>query len=681
MAKKAGKKTQINRSNKTRRNVRNRKNTKKQKRRTNKQNRKKRATRKRHGVKRGGSAAAEEPASAAAEEPASAAAEEPVDYMIPSRRLVLPVACIEGPIGEEELLLDRAADYISKNEPGMAALCFLQFTDIVKPNPIYRDVAKLLDVGTSALTVFNQRKVVNAKGNIPASKPKQTFLKELQNSDRRWTQIDEGKQLWQVDIDKYLQQFYDVHKVLHEAARSYSELENLEAINTRLNNFLFPSSIDGSTKIAKDILKIIYHLLLQQELAQTEKNQHFKFALFNRIHNRILAIFDDISRIVNTIAEHDPTIVMTVIDYLLNQEFIVKVLAKDENIFIEGIEKPPTFSLSRLWGGLPHIEPSVVQNIIPLNRLVLRERALVKLPSFTELMKTKLWFIIEMIPEQRTTILEWIKDYHDSNQLSSNFHPLLSTISHFFINVIPDIKNPVTLMGTINLFVGIFEILHRDFKNIIKNPIATGRVIYNIPRELNNELQSLNDLLSRQFNQQSELLKEKFEKYIQKIINQMLYVHYIINGNCSKMFIGNQSTIVSAGGIERIDQISAKFQEDGTMEWVDETLAELKLNQAKIGQAGDKRLFSMLGKTQDETRERMNHYKFLGNSRYKTNPQDVAWGLGNPNNRGLFDKKEAKLQKNARKRAEKEANKQKAAENIARLLKEGVPQTNQSSEF
>lgn len=54
MAKKAGKKTQSNRSNKTRRNVRNRKNTKKQKRRTNKQNRKKRATRKRHGVKRGG---------------------------------------------------------------------------------------------------------------------------------------------------------------------------------------------------------------------------------------------------------------------------------------------------------------------------------------------------------------------------------------------------------------------------------------------------------------------------------------------------------------------------------------------------------------------------------------------------------------------------------------------------
>jgi len=663
MVKKAGKKTQSNRSNKTRRNVRNRKNTKKQKRRTNKQNRKKRATRKRHGVKRGGSAAAEEPAPA----------EEPVDYMIPSRRLVLPVACIEGPIGEEELLLDRAADYISKNEPGMAALCFLQFTDIVKPNPIYQDVAKLLDVGTSALTVFNQSKVVNAKGIIHASKPKQPFLKDLQTSYRTWTQIDEGKQLWQVDIDKYLQQFYDVHRVLHEVHISHSRFSSWNLFEMSLNRMF--KKTEPNDKIAGDILKIIYHLLLQPELAETDKNQPFKIALFNSIHQRILAIFDDIARIVNTIAEHDPTIVMTVIDYLLNQEFIVTVLGKDENIFIEGIEKPPTFSLSRLWGGLPHNEPSVVQNIIPLNSLVssqLRKRALVTLPSFTELMKTKLWFISEMIPEQKTTILTWINSY-------KGIHPLLSTVSHFFINVIPNINDPDTLMGTIHLFVRIFEILQDDFKNKIiqslQNPISTGRAIYNIPSDIKLKMKELFESISEQNDELLHEIKYKFEKYIQKIINKMLYVHYIINGNCSKMFIENQNTIVSAGGIERIDQISAKFQEDGTMEWVDETLAELKLKQAKIGQAGDKRLFSMLGKTQDETRERMNHYKFLGNP-------PPGYGIdGNENYGNDFIQKELKLQKRAQEKAEKEAKKQKAASNIDRLLKEGVHTRTQPSEI
>ena len=224
------------------------------------------------------------------------------------------------------------------------------------------------------------------------------------------------------------------------------------------------------------------------------KDHPFTVALFNHIHGRILKIFDDIARIVNTIAEHNPTIVMTVIDYLLDPEFIPKVLANDEISILEGIEKPPNFSLSNLWGGGPHRGPTVSQMIIPLKSLVLEKRALIQIPSFSELMKKKLWFISEMIPKQQTTILRWFKLKTEN----PNFHPLLSTISHFFINVIPDINDTKILMGTINLFVGIFSILESEFKKLITTPMRTGRVIYTIPSDIKLKMKELFESISEQ---------------------------------------------------------------------------------------------------------------------------------------------------------------------------------------
>ena len=597
MAKKAGKKTQSNRSNKTRRNVRNRKNTKKQKRRTNKQNRKKRATRKRHGVKRGG------------------AAEEPVGYMIPSGRLVLPAACLKGPITDKDTLSNEVAKFISNGESGMAALCFLHFTDIVEANSIYRPMATALNMAhnASSATAFRQMDVVNRNGILPEkTKPEQTFLEDLQNSNRRWTQIDEGKQLWQVEIDEYLQQFYDVHRVLYEASQSYSDLKKLTDIQTRLTQFVFSSSVKGSTKIAKDILNIICHLMIQEELESAVKDHPFTVALFNHIHGRILKIFDDIARIVNTIAEHNPTIVMTVIDYLLDPKFIPKVLANDEISIIEGIEKPPTFSLSRLWGGGPHRGPTVSQMIIPLKSLVLSKRALIQIPSFSELMKNKLWFISEMIPDQQTTILGWL-DIKTENQ---NFHPLLSTISHFFINVIPNITDHATLMGTINLFVGIFRILESEFKKLIKTPMTTVRIIYTMPQNIKDIMKEVFERISKQNDEFLDTIEYKFEKYIQKIINKMLYVHYIINDNCSEMLRGNKNTIELVGDIK---QITDKFNEEISRE-VQNTLAGLKKKARDRNKRGRERVSNMARGNAAKERAMAKVSKYYGKSRLGRSP-------------------------------------------------------------
>lgn len=579
MAKKAGKKTQSNRSNKTRRNVRNRKNTKKQKRRTNKQNRKKRATRKRHGVKRGG------------------AAEEP------SRRLVLPAACIKGPFDNESHLLDTAADYISKNEPGMAALCFLQFTDTV--NPIYREVATLLHAATSA-EVFKQSGVVTADGNIPPESANEFFLTQMTKSHRLLTQIDKGKQLWQEDIDKYLQQFYDVRNILYEVHIPLSEFKSWSLLNRKLLNMFTTPTADN--KIANDILKIISNLFTHPEIADTVKDDEFKCALFNYIHGRIITIFDDISRIVNTIAEDNPTIVMTVIDYLLSEDFIVRVLAKDDTVFIGGKEKR-SFTVSFLpWIGVPSIDEPYVQRIIPFSSLVQRREALVRLDSFQNLMKTRLWFARDMIKEQRNTIIEWIK-YHD-------FNPLLSTISHFFINVIPNITDPVIILGIINIFVQIFEILKNDFKKIITNPVEAGEIIYAVPTGIKTELKKLNELLLTYFSEHFDEIKMRFEQYIQKIIDKMLYVHYIINDNCSEMLRGNKNTIELVGDIKKITD---KFNEEISRE-VQNTLAGLKKKARDRNKRGRERVSNMARENAAKQRAMAKVSKYYGKSRLGRSP-------------------------------------------------------------
>lgn len=480
----------------------------------------------------------------------------------------------------------------------MAALCFLQFTDTV--NPIYREVATLLHAATSA-EVFKQSGVVTADGNIPPEPANEFFLTQMTKSHRLLTQIDKGKQLWQEDIDKYLQQFYDVRNILYEIHIPLSNIKSWSLLNRKLLNMFTTPTADN--KIANDILKIISNLFTHPDLIDTVDDDDFKLALFNYIHGRIITIFDDISRIVNTIAEDNPTIVMTVIDYLLSEDFIVRVLAKDKTVFIGGRQKR-SFMVSFLpWIGVPSIDEPYVQRKIPFSSLVQRREALVRLDSFQNLMKTRLWFARDMIPEQRNTIIEWIK--------SHDFNPLLSTISHFFINVIPNITDPVIILGIINIFVQIFEILKNDFKKIITNPVEAGQIIYAVPTGIKTELKKLNELLLTYFSEHFDEIKMRFEQYIQKIINKMLYVHYIINDNCSEMLRGNKNTIELVG-IKHINDVLDKFNEEISKE-VQITLAELKLKQAKIGQAGDKRLFSMLGKTQDETSERMNHYKFLGN--------------------------------------------------------------------
>lgn len=668
MAKKAGKKTQSNRSNKTRRNVRNRKNTKKQKRRTNKQNRKKRATRKRHGVKRGGAASA--PA-AAAEEPAPAPAAE-------ERKLPAMVS-------QKGSFVERMAHHLNESEIyECVTIIFQQGLEYNKEyNPMILAVGAAMENGIKELH--------KQKGD---NKLKSLIEEEYANTELKLLALEGEKYFDENILQPKLQNFYDLGTLLQSFSTKENEDEIIRLFQDRptfkqmvLQMIPFRSPQKDATKELG--VKIIENIcILIQGLPPRVQISEHGVTIYNRITNRISNIYNDLAKVVSIVYDKDPTIVLTLIDFIITEELVIKTLAQNTDFFPVNRKRQATtyrdlfnnvFGISQY----PNIEGTELMKI-DFSRLLFHGEPLKPLELDKILEEKNIWWVNDNLSEEKKGWMsEIIPEFSEMNDRTILFNALLRIISDIISGEGDESINKTTFFDIYNIFMDMHTILKKEIgvmgTNAIRRISATtwGDMKNSIITAIDNAKEEIID--ASKFKSIEHGFKNRIMTSIDKVIHELVarYVYVDIK-------IKNHGVLESENVYKERKNILEPLLEKETPEVLEHRmsmLSRLQENAETRDRHGKKRALNMTEKTLDESEKRKIFYDFQEKPWYETKPQDEWWGLGTPINRGSFDKREEKLRKNARKRAEKEANKQKAAENIARLLKEGVPPTKQSSEF
>lgn len=541
MVKKAGKKTQSNRSNKTRRNVRNRKNTKKQKRRTNKQNRKKRATRKRHGVKRGGAAAdAEGPA------PAPAAEGPVAEY---SQTLQNRLPAIVSPKGD---IVELMAHHLNNREIYECVTVIFQAR--LEPNEEYKPM--LLASGATAAIKNGIVEAGKQMGRTMTPKNGSFIDENMRNTEIGLLALDGENSFDREILQPKLQKFYDLGTLLKSLSTKYNESDIMKHFKNRVGNSfrkkilkmmpLFQSGKEDPTEIL--CARIIENVcILIQGITNVNIRDH-GVILYNMITNRISEIYNDLAKVVSIVYVKDPTIVLTLINLIITEELVIKTLAKNSVFFPVDIQRrSQTFTdLFRNVYGLaqyPNIEGTAMTEIA-FSKLLFHNEPLKPL-GIDQILKdvTNIWWVNGNLSDEKMGwIIRKIPFFNHSTDspilFSALFRVLCDIEEGGFGKIELDTCNDI-----FNIFIGMHDILKAEIgkwarkwaEDTIASIAETG-IKTSIIQTIEDNKHKICETL-KIFNSLGLHVKQRIMNSIDKVIDDLVaryvYVDIVIKNNQS----------------------------------------------------------------------------------------------------------------------------------------------------
>lgn len=644
MVKKAGKKTQSNRSNKTRRNVRNRKNTKKQKRRTNKQNRKKRATRKRHGVKRGGAA--------------SAAAEE--------RKLPAMVS-------QKGDFVELMAHHLNNRE--IYECVTVIFQQGLEYNKEYKPM--ILAVGAA---LHNGIDEVGEQTGTYTPQEKSLFQNNHTETDLKLLALKGEKDFDENILQPKLQNFYDLGTLLQsfsiqDEITITNLLENRSSrLKTMIENMLpFMGDVrqDATKEMSARIIENV--CILIQGLPPSVQINKDGVVFYRRITNRISNIYNDLAKVVSIVYDKDPTIVLTLIELIISSELLIKTLAKNEDfIQVQTLQKADTFTdLCRQWVGVAACPTPVRTELmgIQYSRLLFSGKPLIPLQLDKILEEKEIWWKNVNISKGKEKMMNEIPMTHDRPILFNALFRIISDIES-------DHLNDGTFYDILRIVMGMHNTLKERIMIWLKDTIREftskdlGDIKTSIIQTIENKKHEIIDDTFKVFNSLGLDFKQRIMTSIDKVMHDLVarYVYVDIK-------IKKQQDLESKDVLEERKDILEELLERETPEVVNNRwlrLDKMKQSSAKRKRNGANRLLKMTAKTAEEAEAEHATAKWL---QQKTNgPYSQA-----TNNEILFtrayygdnshDILQMKANEEAKKREERAKKKIKSAKEIADLVR------------
>ena len=649
MAKKAGKKTQSNRSNKTRRNVRNRKNTKKQKRRTNKQNRKKRATRKRHGVKRGG--AAEEPAAEERKLPAMVSPKgdfvELMAHHLNNREIY---ECVT-------VVVQQGLDYNEEYKPMMV------------------DVASKMNKGIVVAR--------NYMGNTMTGIPQTSFIRQYNDEVAIGLMALKGEKYFdRTIIQPRIQSFYDLGTLLYSLSNEDDEtitelLRNRQSsgFKTMIKRML--PFMDGEGQDASQAMtaKIIENVCI---LIQGHQKGTDGVVLYRRITNRISNIYKDLAQVVSIVYNNYPTIVLTLIRLIISSELVIKTLAKNTEFFpVESSKHHQStfdFICNRLGlAQCPNIAgpPELIQ--IKYSRLLFSGEPLIPLELNKILEEKNIWW--ENLNEKY-----YPKKWMDRIPMTPDAHDRPILLNAIF-SIISDLQSEVesldsgTFYDILKIVIGMHTILKNkilEFGADVIGGITTtslGDIKTSIIQTIEKNKDIIIDGTFKTFNSLEVAFKKRIMNSIDKVIDDLVarYVYVDIK-------INKQQDLVSKDVLEENNRILKELLKRETQIVVNnrwQRLDKLKQGAEERDRDGRQRVENRFrniahAEAQKAIRAKSRMRDVRGPWR-PSSPRGIAWQDG-INRHRTFDKQENQSNALAQMNVDRAITKRNAAQSLAHTV-------------